>query len=208
MPILATGTRNNLNHRLATMRPGQVARSETGFTLVEILVVIFIVMTVLSIGLLSFGIVGDDEELRTETTRYAALAEVAQDDAFMQGREFGIEFMMSAYRFVEYDGLSGLWTDIPDDETLRLRPLPDGYEFELYLEDKRILLDRDPAPFEDPDEATSQNSNYSYSPHLLIYSSGDATPYELHIVRRLDDRRSVVRGDALGLVEIVNPDEE
>tara|TARA_R110002096_G_scaffold124002_1_gene268067 strand:+ start:249 stop:821 length:573 start_codon:yes stop_codon:yes gene_type:complete len=190
------------------MPPFKFARTETGFTLVEILVVIFIVMTVLSIGMLSFGIIGDDQELQTEATRFAALTEVAQDDAFMQGREFGIEFMTAAYRFVEYDGLNGVWADVPNDETLRLRALPDGHEFELYLEGKRILLDYDPAPFEDPEETDRNSSDYSYSPHLLIYSSGDATPYELHIVRRQDDRRIVLRGDALGRFEVVSNDED
>lgn len=190
------------------MPPLKLERQESGFTLVEILVVIFIVTTVLSIGMLSFGIIGDDQELQTEAKRFAALAEVAQDDAFMQGREFGVEFMSSAYRFVEYDGLNGVWAEVPNDDSLRLRPLPEDHELELYLEGKRILLDDDPAPFEDPDEAASDNRDNSYSPHLLIYSSGDATPYELHFVRRQDDRRIVMRGDALGRLEVIHQDED
>lgn len=208
MPISATGIRNKPIFRVASMPPISTMRSAAGFTLVEILVVIFIVMTVLSIGMLSFGIIGDDQQLETEAKRFAALTEVAQDEAFMQGREFGIEFMTSGYRFVEFDGLSGLWSEVPGDDTLRLRPLPDGSEFELYLEGKRILLDNDPAPFEDPEKTSGAGSDFTYTPHLLIYSSGDATPYELHFVRRQDDRRLVLRGDALGQAEFVDPDED
>ena len=191
------------------MFPALRSRNDDGFTLVEILVVIFIIATVLTIGLLSFGVLGDDRELQTEAKRFVALTEVAQDDAFMQGREFGIEFLSSGYRFVEYDAQTGLWAEVPGDDTLRLRALPDGNELELYLEGKRILLDDDPAPFEDPlKSAGSAATRVVYSPHLMVYSSGDATPYELHLVRRNDDRRIILRGNALGAVEFVDPDEE
>ena len=186
----------------------RTSRFDRGFTLIEILVVIVIVGTVLSIAMLSFGVLGNDRDLQTEALRFIALMEVAQDDASMQGREFGIELMTAGYRFVEYDALSAQWADVPGDEILRLRSLPEQVEFELYLEDKRILLDDDPATFDDPDKTSNRSATDVYSPHLLVYSSGDETPFELHVWRRLDDSRVVIRGDALGLVEIVNPDEE
>ncbi len=167
-----------------------------------------IVATVLSIGMLSFGLLGNDRDLQTEAQRFAALTEVAQDEASLQGREFGIELMTAGYRFVEFDALTVQWADVPGDDTLRLRGLPEEVEFELYLEDKRILLDDDPAPFEDPNKSIGRTATNTYSPHLLIYSSGDATPFELHIIRKSDDLRVVLRGNALGTVEIVNPDDE
>jgi len=184
------------------------ARSEAGFTLVEILVVIVIVGTILSIAMLSFNLAGNDEDLKSESRRFSALAEVALDEATMQGREFGIEVMTGGYRFVEFDALAGHWADVPGDDTLRLRALPPELEFDLFIEDKRIQLDDDPAPFEDPDKNSSLAATYSYAPHLLIYSSGDTTPFELHLYRELDDLRVVLRGDALGAVEAVNPDDE
>jgi general secretion pathway protein H len=183
-------------------------RFDKGFTLIEILVVIVIVATVLSVALLSFGILGNDRDLRTEAKRFVALTEVVQDEAAMQGREFGIELMTAGYRFVEFDAYTSQWADVPGDEVLRLRALPDNVEFELFLEDKPILLEDDPAPFDDPEEQSNRAATDLYSPHLLVYSSGDATPFELHIWRRQDDSRVMLRGDALGAVEIVNPDEE
>ena len=184
------------------------SRFAAGFTLVEILVVIVIVGTVVSIAMLSFGVLGNDRELQTEARRFVSLLELARDDASMQSREFGIELMTGSYRFVEYDGLAGRWTDVPGDDTLRLRSLPDDEEFELFLEDKRILLDDDPAKFEDADEKSRFSSSNPYAPHLLIYSSGDATPFELHVWRRFDDERVVMRGNAFGEVEIVDRDDE
>ena len=172
-----------------------------GFTLIEILVVVVIIATIASITLLSFGVLGDDRDLRTEGQRFAALIEVAQDDAAMQGREFAVEFMTSSYRFVEYDALTGQWTDIPGDDTLRHRTLPEDVEFELYLEDQRVLLKTDPMSFEVDEMAFGRGEANNYAPHLLVYSSGDTTPFELHIWRRFDEQRFIVRGDALGAIE-------
>jgi len=186
----------------------QNSRFVRGFTLIELLVVMVIVATVVSIGVLSFDLLGSDRDLKTEGQRFAALMEVAQDEASMQGREFGIELMTAGYRFVEYDALTGQWADVPGDETLRLRGLPEDLEFELYLEDKRIRLEDDPAIFEDPEKTSGRSASDVYSPHLLVYSSGDATPFELHIWRSIDDSRVVLRGNALGEIEKVDQDEE
>jgi general secretion pathway protein H len=183
-------------------------RPDRGFTLIELLVVMVIVATVVSITVLSFGLLGSDRDLQTEGQRFVALMEVVQDEASMQGREFGVELMTAGYRFVEYDALTGQWADVPGDDTLRLRALPENLEFELFLEDKRILLEHDPATFDDPEKASGRSASDIYSPHLLVYSSGDTSPFELHIWRRIDDSRIVLRGDALGLIEKVDQDEE
>lgn len=184
------------------------SRYPAGFTLVEILVVIVIVGTVVSIAMLSFGVLGNDRELQTEARRFVSLLELARDDATMQSREFGIELMTGSYRFVEYDSLAGRWVEVPGDDTLRLRALPDDEEFELYLEDKRILLDENPAEIKAPDETSMSSSSKPYAPHLLIYSSGEATPFELHVWRSFDDERVVLRGNVFGEIEIADRDEE
>jgi len=90
---------------------------------------------------------------------------------------------------------------------LRLRDLTDELEFELFVEGRPILLDDNPASIGDPDADESMSGLDAYAPHLLIYSSGDATPFELHIFRNADDLRVVMRGNALGDIEIVDPDE-
>ena len=182
-------------------------KTQSGFTLVELLVVVFVIGIVASIALLSIANVGDTRVLRNEGLRFATLVELSQDEAAMQGREFGIEVLTAGYRFVEYDPLAGLWTDIPGDDTLRLRAMPDDVELELYLEEKRIVLDDDPAPFDEPDKSNRNATDKSYAPHLFVFSSGDSTPFELHIFRDYDNQRVVVRGDALGAMEVINDSE-
>jgi general secretion pathway protein H len=179
---------------------------QAGFSLIEIMVIVFIVGILISVASLSIGVAGGDRALKTEADRFTALATVALDEATLQGREFGIELMTAGYRFVEYDGQTGHWAEVPGDDTLRLRQLPDEVEFELYLEGKRIVLEDDPATFEDEDDNSPSLRGKSYAPHLLIYSSGDTTPFELHLLRTFDDLAVGLRGNALGGIEIIDED--
>ena len=179
------------------------SRKEYGFTLIEILVVVVIIATIVGIAMLSMNLIADDRELDTERNRLATLIEVAQDEAMMQGREFGLELMTSTYRFVEFDPFTFQWSEILGDDVFRLRRLPEGMEFELYLEGKRILLESDPMEFSDPDDATLSRASESYAPHVFVFSSGESTAYEIRIRRPMNDQQLVMRGNVLGEIEFV-----
>ena len=174
-----------------------------GFTLIEILVVVIIIAIISGVALMSINLIGDDRELDTERKRLAALIEVAQDEAMMQGRELGLELMTSTYRFVEFDPFTYQWSEIQADELFRLRQLPEGMEFDLYVEDKRIVLDTDPKEFEDPDKPGMSLTGETYTPHVFIFSSGESTSYEVRLRRPLNDQQLVMRGDVLGSIEFV-----
>lgn len=176
-------------------------RNNGGFTLIELLVVLVIVATIVSIALLSISLVGDDKQLDTESKRLATLIETIQDDALLQGREFGIELMTSSYRFVEFDPLTRQWAAIPGDDLYRLRKLPEGLEFELYIDGKRVQLQHDPQTFDDPDKAAMSPGVQMYAPHLFIFASGETNAYEIHVRRLQTDQQVVMRGDVLGQIE-------
>jgi len=183
------------------------ARRQLGFTLIEILVVVIIVATISGIALMSIGLIGDDRDLETERQRLASLIEVAQDEATMQGREFGLELMTSTYRFVEFDPYASQWSEILGDDLFRLRQLPEGMEFELYVEDKRVVLAEDPKEFEDPDEQNLSRATERYAPHVFVFSSGELTAYEIRLRRPQQDQQLVMRGDILGEIEFVDEDD-
>ena len=185
-----------------------IRRRVRGFSLIEILVVIVIIAIVSAIALLSLGLLGEDRDLETEAQRFASLVGLAQDEAAMQGREYGLEFMVDAYRFVEYDPYGNRWVELLDDELLRLRRLPEGVEFDLYLEGKRVSLNFEPADIEDPDEDSMlSRTTDNYAPHVLIYSSGDVTPFELAVTRRSNQQSIVLEGDFAGTIEFASNEE-
>ncbi len=176
-----------------------------GFTLIEILVAITVVAIVLSVTLLSTDLVRSDREVRTEGERLVALIAAARDDAIFQGREFGLEFQRQGYRFVEYDPVTSQWAVIPEDETLTRWELPEGLELALQIEAKAVVLEAEPAVLRY--ESAPGASPNRYAPHLLIFSSGEMTPFIVEI-RRLTDQVSIgVEGDLLGQLELVDDDD-
>ena len=177
-----------------------------GFTLIELLVVIIIIGTIVSIALLSINVGSDDEDADRERRRFASILETVRDEAMLQGREFGIEVMQTSYRFVEFDPLTRQWVEPPFDELYELRDLPEGLEFELFIDDKRIELQREPRSLDDPDKKMTSTVQ-TFEPHLFVFASGEATVFELHIWRRQTDYRAVLSGDVLGNLELGAADE-
>lgn len=191
-------------------------RSQPGFTLIELLVVVAVIGVVVSVGLLSLGVLGDDRLLRREAVRFASLLEVAQDEAVLQGREFGIEIMRDSYRFLEYDGYRLAWAEISADDVFRTRRLPADAEFDLFLENKRVSLEANAAELRSPDKDENpdrrerrerRDRRNEYSPHILIYSSGESTPFELRLVDRELDQAVILTGDLAGEIEVMNEQE-
>jgi general secretion pathway protein H len=181
---------------------------QLGFTLIELLVVVVVIGIIVSIGLLSLGVLGDDRQLRREAYRIGSLLEVAQDEAVMQGREFGVEIMRNSYRFVEFDPYQRRWAEVATDDVFRARQLPEEFEFDLLLEDKSILLELDAEDLSEPDDKKQSNSRNDFAPHILIFSSGDMTPFQLRILDRARDFTVILSGDLAGSIAIMTESEK
>ena len=169
--------------------------SRSGFTLIELLVVIVIVGIVSAVVMLSMGLLGSERALDQEARRLESLVDLAVDEALMQGRDFGLEFLQNGYRFVEHDPRSRQWFPVAGDDLLRQRQLEEGLVLELFLDDRHIELatraaelGRDGEDAEDDEKRRNRHTDddEDYAPHVLILSSGDVTPFDLKIVRESD----------------------
>ena len=165
-----------------------------GFTLIELLVVIALLGILVSIAVVSFNLIGDDRGVQKEILRISSLIDLASEEAQMQGREYGIEFLQSGYRFVEYDPFLDAWSEVIGDDLLRPRSLQEDMELELRLEDHRVLLQAEAKETQQEEEEEQRMNDRDltddYLPHVLILASGDITPFQLFVVR-LTDRRTV-----------------
>ncbi|MDH4108837.1 MAG: type II secretion system minor pseudopilin GspH [Gammaproteobacteria bacterium] len=179
-----------------------------GFTLIEILVVVVIIAVLSSLVLLSVGVVHDDRDVDTEVRRMASLIELAADEAVLQGRDFGVEFLLAGYRFVELDPLLGRWNEVVGDDLLRPRRLPEDMEFDVLIEGRRIRLAREAAAATKDGKEQGSGLAKNYAPHALILSSGDLTPLELTLVRRTDDLSQRLRIVPGGDIKIGEDDDE
>jgi general secretion pathway protein H len=145
-------------------------RSPAGFTLIEMLVVVFIIGIVAAGVMLSVNLTGTDHELETESERLATLMNYARDAAEIQTREFGLACSATGYAFYAFDPRTALWANVTEDDALRPRTLPAGLTLKLNVEGHDIVF-KPPSP-EDPKK-----------PDIMIFSNGDLSAFELTVVR-------------------------
>lgn len=198
----------SVHNRRRAILEGKRRLKLRGFTLIEILVVIIIVGIVSAIALLSFGVLGDDRNLQREARRLSSLIQLANDEATLQGRDYGLEILRAGYRFVEFDPLLTQWNEVVGDEILRPRPLETDMEFELFIEDRSILLEEEASKTERDEDETKRDLTEEYIPHVLILSSGDMTPFELRIHRRQDRTSVLLTMSLAGELEVTSEDQD
>lgn len=183
------------------------SRFSEGFTLIEILVVLVIVGILIAVAFLSFGIVGGNQSLQRDARRLVTIVDSVTEEATIQGRDYGLEFMQNGYRFLEYDPLIDQWFEVEDDDLLRSRDLDDNAEFELTIEEHRVLLKPEARKTAKSDDQKRDLTD-DYLPHVLILSSGDVTPFQLRIVRPVDRAYVDIELGLDGELEILKDDQQ
>ena len=170
---------------------------------------VVIIGIVSSFLLLSFGILGNDRALDQQVRRLGSLLELTRDEATLQGRDFGLEVMQGGYRFVELDPILGQWSEVVGDDMLKARQLDEDMEVELYIEDRRVVLAREPAKTARTEESimNQRNLRQDYAPHVLILSSGDLSPFRMTIVRAADRARKSLSVSVAGEIRIESDDQ-
>jgi type II secretion system protein H len=145
-------------------------RTLTGFTLIEMLVVVFIIGIITAGVMLSVSITGSDHELQTESERLATLMNYARDAAEIQTRELGLSCSAHGYEFLAFDPRTQLWGSIAEDDALRARKLPAGLTLKLKIETHDVVF-------------TPPNDVDPKKPDVMIFSNGDLSSFELTVER-------------------------
>jgi general secretion pathway protein H len=186
-PVMPSGERRPQLHAVRTGRNRPLA---TGFTLIEILVVLVIIGIIVSFALLSFGVLGKDSQVEEESRRLVAILTEARDEAALQGRDLGLRLEPASYEFMSLEPRRGGWETITDDDLLRRRDLPEGITMRLWLESREVILERPRK--EDRKEIETP------APQVIVLGSGEIVPFDLEIAREGGGTRWHVAGTVDG----------
>jgi general secretion pathway protein H len=182
--MLMSATGNSTSASMTGPRPAALPGSAAGFTLLELLVVVFIIGILAAMFTLSVGVAGGtDRELRRESERLETLLALALEDATFQSHELGLRLYPRRYEFSIYDRgdpfdpADDQWVPIEDD-VLGPRELPMAFEFELDIEGRTVNLER-----------SKKDVEKRYEPQLFIFSSGDFSDAFVIRLRSVEEDR-------------------
>jgi general secretion pathway protein H len=174
------------------MRATAAARGGAGFTLLEILVVLVIIAVLTTVAVLSIGVLGQDRGLDTEGERYTDVAAAATEQAQLEGRDFGIYFAATHYEVLTYVARRQRWESVVDDRLYTTHELPAGVSTRLEIEGKVIQFEE-------------EKPGAVHVPQVMLYSSGDASPYRLRFEREGSEVGWSVTGNADGTLAVTRP---
>lgn len=149
----------------------------TGFTLLELLVVLVVVAIMVSMAMLSFGVLGRDRQAEEESRRFWVVLQQAREESELQAEDLGIFVSADSYEYLRFEPRRDEWQVIEDDELFAQRRLPEGMRFRLRVDSREIVMKPGLPNRADKDE------NKKWPPQVMVLSSGDVMPFELEIER-------------------------
>ncbi|MGQ9426930.1 type II secretion system minor pseudopilin GspH [Gilvimarinus sp. F26214L] len=176
-----------------------------GFSLIELLVVIFIIGLLIGTVSLSVNIGGSPEEqIETESQRLLEYSRLAEDRAVLTGEPIGLVLIEPdlepgwRYRWQSYRG--GVWVEA--GPPLEAAQLPENLEVSLEVEGELVNFSRiEQREDDDEDEPPL--------PSIVFYPGGEVTPFQLTLfdAEAVEEQR-VLTSELRGRVEIVDDEDE
>lgn len=176
-------------------------RQTSGFTLLEVMVVIVLIGVIASAIQFTFQSDTPDKALQKEALRFAGVFEVASEYSMLNNVELGLVIDKESYQFVVFNGER--WASMQDVLALSKYTLPEELELEINLDDLPVaepqLFDAETFKLEEEDdfrtssfddvgfeketltEEEREAKKTKWVPQVYLLSSGDITPFSVRI---------------------------
>ncbi|MET0026574.1 MAG: type II secretion system minor pseudopilin GspH [Candidatus Thiodiazotropha sp.] len=157
-----------------------------GFTLIEVMTVVFIIAIVINIVAISIGRNTPADRLKEEANRLTSLIQLASEEALLRSVLIGVDITEQRYGFLALT--EGNWEPVSDD-LFRDRELPEPMELSIATSLR---------PGDDEDKRT---------PEVILMNSGEMTPFEMKISSRDVESYYRLTGNEVGelALEHVSP---
>jgi len=165
-------------------------RNSSGFTLIEVLVVMFIISIISSVLILNIDI----SRVRSHTVEdvaYQTLLTIQylQEQAILRPAILGISLRSGGYELSHYVvvGQQGEWHALDSERILKMQILPEDIDISIKSVDENIFT-----------------GDGEFSPDIIIFPSGEFTHFELTIAAQGELPQYRIVGTAAGEVRL-NP---
>jgi len=189
-------------------------KAQSGFTLLELLIVMGVIGVLASLVTLTIRGADFNDELEREARKIAAQVSLLQDEAIVQSRELGIRVWENAYRFWLWSPESG-WLPLEGDDDFQPHTLPADGQLSLSLTGQPVTLESLPVKGFPNIEPSNRQTNDGVGattppppdfknnlPHILLFSSGESVPFEINLSHPESTLKWTVSGDAIGQLKI------
>jgi general secretion pathway protein H len=161
-----------------------------GFTLIEVMVVIFIMGIAASAVVLNFSSESPEQALKKQTQRTAVIFNMASDFAVLNQRQLGlrVDQESNSYYFMALNEEQE-WVKLDQDKIFEEHTLPESFSLSLSLTDLPWENDNNLFSSDGLDEELSlDNARVEIGqeeekkldpPQIFIFSSGEITPFSL-----------------------------
>jgi general secretion pathway protein H len=170
-------------HKIGLIR----RRSQKGFTLWELLIVVAIIAITISMMQLSIGLSDNSRDLKRVGKDLGKLFHLLNQEAVFENRNYAISVHDEGYLVLEFN--EGKWLRAPDSFFTKFK-LTDSQLSQLIIDDKIIDTTRKKNPL----------------PHILILASGEMTPFEWRISDRKTKSGILLEGNLFGSVMMTGPE--
>lgn len=162
---------------------------EAGFTLIEIMLVIFLMGSIVSGVIMTMNIAGADNHLKKEASRFIGFIELAEEEALLRSLEMGLVIEDDSYQFAYLDD-KGRWLAFDSESFFKKTMMPEDIQLDLELEglksDESLfndepLFEDNGGLFEDTGGLFEKKKEkvVTLKPQVYIYSSGEITDFTL-----------------------------
>lgn len=158
-------------------------RLRKGFTLIEILVVIVLVGIIITVAMISIGNT-QSGKLKEDMRRLLQIMRLVHEEAITNQQTLAVKFSPHGYAIQRYENKGKIWVSVTDPAIFRPRKLDEDYEIKLVQDGLGVsLTDKDGGK-------------------ILMYSSGEITPFTLNISLPDSDVHYHLSGDMMGTLKI------
>lgn len=163
-----------------------------GFTLIEVMVVLFIMGIAASAVVFNFTGQNSADELKKQTQRLEVVFNMASDYAVLNQRQLGlrVEEKTNSYFFMLLDE-NQEWVKLSLDATFEEHELPELFTLELSLTDlpwdaedslfSTEVFDEELTLDDDETQIGNEEEKKLPPPQIFIFSSGEITPFSVSL---------------------------